>query len=219
MDGQRNEGSKTKARRTIIRIAVGLRVGTPLGQLPHQCSYGSNDVDQFFRHGLSCRFSQGRLSRHNTVASVIQHALTAAKIPTQLEPSGLYQADGNCHGSLGAGKVPSVGCHMCRHFLPVTLSKSSHRARRSCCTCGRRQDQEVCTPGPHVSILPSCCGDMWHRRSQDQGLSEGAWQTFKDGERGIMIVSHPNAENFRCHSKFNWECNSSNCDPPCQCNN
>ena len=31
---------------------------------------------------------------------------------------------------------------MCQHFLPVTLSKSSHRAR-SCCTCGRRQDQEV----------------------------------------------------------------------------
>ena len=44
---------------------------------------------------------------------------------------------------------------MCRQFLPVTLSKSSHRARRSCCTCGRRQDQEVCTPGPHVSIRPA----------------------------------------------------------------
>ena len=79
MDGQRNEGSKTKAWRMIIRIAVGLRVGAPLGQ-PHQCSYCGNDVDQFFRHGLSCRFSQGRLSRHNTVASIIQHAPTAAKI-------------------------------------------------------------------------------------------------------------------------------------------
>ena len=63
-----------------IRIAVGLRVGAPLGQ-PHQCSYCGNGVDQFFRHGLSCRSSQGRLSRHNTVNSIIQHALTAAKVP------------------------------------------------------------------------------------------------------------------------------------------
>ena len=76
-----------------IRIAVGLRVGAPLGQ-PHQCVHCGSDVDQFFRHGLSCRFSQGRLSRHNTVNSLIQHALTAAKIPSRLEPSGLHRADG-----------------------------------------------------------------------------------------------------------------------------
>ena len=76
-----------------IRIAVGLRVGAPIGQ-PHQCSHCGSDVDQFFRHGLSCRFSQGRLSRHNTVNSLIQHALTAVKIPARLEPSGLHRADG-----------------------------------------------------------------------------------------------------------------------------
>ena len=103
----------------IIRIAVGLRVGAPLGQ-PHQCSYCGNDVDQFFRHGLSCRFSQGRLSRHNTVNRIIiQHALTAAKIPSRLEPSGLLRADGKLpdgidNGSLGAGNVSDVGCqHAC----------------------------------------------------------------------------------------------------------
>ena len=78
-----------------IRIAVGLRVGAPLGQ-PHQCSYCGNDIDEFFRHGLSCRFSQGRLSRHNTVNSIIQHALTAVKIPSWLEPSGLHRVDGKC---------------------------------------------------------------------------------------------------------------------------
>ena len=48
----------------------------------------------FFRHGLCCRFSQGRLSRHNAVNSIIQHALTAAKLPSWLEPSGLHRADG-----------------------------------------------------------------------------------------------------------------------------
>ena len=78
-----------------IRIAVGLRVGAPLGQ-PHQCSYCGNDIDEFYRHGLSCRFSQGRLSRHNTVNSIIQHALTAVKIPSRIEPSGLHRADCKC---------------------------------------------------------------------------------------------------------------------------
>ena len=63
-----------------IRIAVGLRMGAPLGQ-PHQCAHCGSD--QFFRHGLSCQFSQGRLSHHNTVNSLIQHILelTAAKSP------------------------------------------------------------------------------------------------------------------------------------------
>jgi len=97
------------------------------------------------------------------------------------------------HGSLVAEKVSGVRCHMCRHSLLVTLSKGSHRARRSCCTCRRRQDQEVCTPGPHVTIPPSCCGDMWHHRSKVQGLSEGSWQTFKDGDWGTFRIS----EGFR----------------------
>ena len=121
---------------------MGLRVGAPLGQ-PHQCSYCGNDVDQFFRQHLSRQFSQEKLSHHNSVNST-QHALTAAKIPSWLEPSGLHQADGKCPD--GMTMVPwEQGKYLvwdatCRHFLPVTLSKGSHRARRSCCTCGRRQD-------------------------------------------------------------------------------
>ena len=31
--------------------------------------------------------------------------------------------------------ISSLGCHMCRHFLPVTLPESSCRARRCGCTC------------------------------------------------------------------------------------
>ena len=78
-----------------IRIAVALRVGTSLGQ-PHQCAHCGIEVDQFARQGLSCRFSQGRFPRHNTMNNIIQHALTAAKIPSRLGPSGLHQSDGNC---------------------------------------------------------------------------------------------------------------------------
>ena len=76
-----------------IRIAVGLRVGAPIGQ-PHQCVQCGREVDQFARHSLSCRFSQGRFSRHNAVNNIIHHALTVARIPSRLEPPGLHRADG-----------------------------------------------------------------------------------------------------------------------------
>ena len=33
---------------------------------------------------------------HNAVNSIIHHALAAAKLPSQLEPTGLHRADGRC---------------------------------------------------------------------------------------------------------------------------
>ena len=95
-----------------IRIAMGLRVGAPLGQ-PHQCSHCGSD-DQFFRHGLSCRFSQGTLSCHNTVNSLIQHALTAAKIPSRLEPSGL-------HRDMGSASTTDITHCVCSEELSLDI--------------------------------------------------------------------------------------------------
>ena len=77
---------------TAIRTAVGLRVGAPLGQL-HQCAHCESEVEQFARHGLSCRHSQGRFSRHCALNN-IQHSLSAAGLPSRLEPSGLHRSDG-----------------------------------------------------------------------------------------------------------------------------
>ena len=66
-----------------IRIAVELRVGAFLRQ-PHQSAHHGIEVDQFARHGLSCRFSQGRFPHYNTVNNIVQDPLTAAKIPSRL---------------------------------------------------------------------------------------------------------------------------------------
>ena len=46
-------------------------------------------------HGLSCRYSEGRHSRHASVNDILHRALTAAKIPSRLEPSGLSSTDGS----------------------------------------------------------------------------------------------------------------------------
>ena len=55
-------------------------------------------------HGLSCRYSRGRHSRHSALCDIVKHSLEAAKIPCHLEPSGLYRSDGKCPD--GASVVP-----------------------------------------------------------------------------------------------------------------
>ena len=77
----------------ILRTAIGLRLGAPIVQ-PHTCTHCGKDVDHQARHGLSCRSSQGRISRHNALNDIIHRSLVAAKIPSRLEPSGLHRSDG-----------------------------------------------------------------------------------------------------------------------------
>ena len=76
-----------------VRIAIGLRLGTPLCS-PHTCLHCGAEVDALSTHGLSCRRSQGRHYRHAALNDVIHRSLSAANVPSRLEPSGLEQADG-----------------------------------------------------------------------------------------------------------------------------
>ena len=48
----------------------------------------------FGHHGLSCRFSAGRLPRHANLNDVVKRALAAAGVPSWLEPVGLDRGDG-----------------------------------------------------------------------------------------------------------------------------
>ena len=77
----------------VIRVTVGLYLGLPLCH-PHECHDCSAPVDEFATHGLSCRFSRGRHSRHAAVNDIVQRSLAAAKVPSHLEPSGLYRSHG-----------------------------------------------------------------------------------------------------------------------------
>ena len=74
-----------------LRIAVGLRLGAPLG-LAHQCICGAT-VDKFGQHGLACRKSAGRHLRHNLLNDTILRALQSAGVPSVREPPGLSRAD------------------------------------------------------------------------------------------------------------------------------
>ena len=75
-----------------IRVAICLRLGTPVSQ-PHRCRCGG-EVDTLGHHGLSCKYSEGRLKRHASLNDVIKRALASAGVPSVLEPVGLDRGDG-----------------------------------------------------------------------------------------------------------------------------
>ena len=54
----------------------------------------SQQVDRLGHHGVSCRYSTGRLPRHANLNDVVKRALAAAGIPSWLEPVGLDRGDG-----------------------------------------------------------------------------------------------------------------------------
>ena len=90
----------------VIHVAVGLRLGVALCE-PHQCRHCQAEVDHLGTHGLSCRFSRGRHARHAAINDIIKRSLDAAKIPSHLEPTGLYRSDGKRPD--GASVVPWRG--------------------------------------------------------------------------------------------------------------
>jgi hypothetical protein len=85
-----------------IRVAVGLRLGTSLC-LPHACPCGA-PVDPMGTHGLSCKTSGARITRHNVLNDVIHRALIKAGVPSTKEPAGLIRADGK--RSDGVTQIP-----------------------------------------------------------------------------------------------------------------
>ena len=76
---------------TSFRIAVAIRLGAPVCT-PHQCICGA-PVEGAGLHGLSCRKSSGRIARHSAINGLIKTALSAAEVPSRLEPQGLVHGD------------------------------------------------------------------------------------------------------------------------------
>ena len=75
-----------------VRIAVGLRLGGNVCEV-HTCPCGAA-VDSRGTHGLACKFSAGRHSRHSQLNDLVQRSLSRAQIPARKEPTGLCRSDG-----------------------------------------------------------------------------------------------------------------------------
>ena len=89
-----------------VQIAISLRLGLPVCSA-HMCAGCGAAVDERGLHGLSCRFSKGRFSRHSALNDLVKRSLDSAKIPSHLEPTGLYRTDGKRPD--GATLVPWKG--------------------------------------------------------------------------------------------------------------
>ncbi|OXA49110.1 hypothetical protein Fcan01_16224 [Folsomia candida] len=75
-----------------FRIAVSLRLGCDVCQ-PHKCPCGAQVTGRGY-HGLSCRRSAGRWSRHEAANNVIARALRSAEVPCIRESAGCSTQDG-----------------------------------------------------------------------------------------------------------------------------
>ena len=76
-----------------VRVAVALRLGAPVCE-PHACRQCSRPVSRLGHHGLSCKRSAGRFSRHANLNDVLKRSLTSAGLPAILEPQGLDRGNG-----------------------------------------------------------------------------------------------------------------------------
>ena len=117
-----------------IRIGVDLRLGVPLCQ-PHIFYQCGTEVDHLATHGFSCRRSLGRHYRHATLNDIIHRALTTTKIPSRLEPSGLYHSDGKHQDGTSLvpwkrGKVLVWDATCEDTFAPSYISKAVMEAGR-----------------------------------------------------------------------------------------
>ena len=75
-----------------MRVAVGLRLGLNICE-PHTCPCGTN-VDTRGLHGLACKRSAVRSTRHQQLNDRIWRALKRADIPSTKEPTGLLRGCG-----------------------------------------------------------------------------------------------------------------------------
>jgi len=75
-----------------FRIACALRLGADIC-VPHKCPCGVN-VCSLGLHGLACKRSRGRWSRHGAANDVIARALGSGGVPSIKEPPGCSRADG-----------------------------------------------------------------------------------------------------------------------------
>ena len=131
-----------------IRVAAGLRLGAPLC-MPHSCYHCGEEVDCLAMHGLSCRWSEGRHHRHAAMNGIIHRTLAATKVPSRLEPSGLYRTDGKRPDDITV--VPwKSGKLLVWDFFPLLLF-NCHQGSSSSSSHGRSEKgSQVCQPQQHL---------------------------------------------------------------------
>ena len=171
---------------STLRIAVGLRLGTAICA-PHICQLCGAEVTALGTHGLSCRASERRHLRHSTVNNIIHRTLSAAGVPSRLEPPGLSRSDGKrpdgmtlVPWSLGRLLIWDATC-------PDTYAVSYRGQATTEAGCvaahaeERKSGKYVLAPLAHISF-PACRNRIIRStRSQHVHLPTGAGEACVSG--------------------------------------
>ena len=115
-----------------LRVSVGLRLGSRLCE-PHRCPCGSM-VDSRGLHGLACKKSSGRLSRHQYLNDIIWRAFNKAGVPSVKEPNGLMRSDGKRPD--GLTQIPWEMGKLLAWDVTVTDTLAASYVRLSSATAG-----------------------------------------------------------------------------------
>ena len=76
-----------------LRVAAGLRLGAPSLIFSYDCCCGES-VSSDGSHGLSCRKSAGRQSRHGQLNDIMLRAFQSIGVMTIRKPIGLSRSNG-----------------------------------------------------------------------------------------------------------------------------
>ena len=134
-----------------LRISVALRLGSTLN-VPYSCVCGAA-VEDSANHGLDCPSAAGKHARHSAVNDIIHRALSAAGVPSLLEPVGLCRDDGKRPD--GATLIPweQGRCLVWDFTCPNTIdrshvSQSSRRAGSVSASAEEKKKKKYSSLGP-----------------------------------------------------------------------
>ena len=128
-----------------VRIAVGMRLGTELGQV-HRCICGAM-VDTRGTHAFSCGHNSGRAQRHHYINDLIWRSLSRARIPSVKEPPGLTRSDGKRPDGLTSipwreGRSATLDVTVTNTVAASYVAKSSaHAAAAAEAAAQRKEDK------------------------------------------------------------------------------
>ena len=169
-----------------VRIAVGLRLGAPIVH-PHQCVCGSL-VTRDGRHGLSCRKSAGRHSRHNQVNDILHRAFVSCGTLATREPRGLIvsgnkRPDGATLVPWRRGRCLAWDATCPDTFAASHLQANSSSAGSAAATAESRKALKYAAIQPTTDFVPFAVetSGVW---------GEQAFDLVKELGRRIATASH-----------------------------
>ena len=153
---------------------------------PHLCPCGKQ-VENRGIHGLSCRHSAARISRHTMVNDIIWRAMQRVKIPAAKEPPGLLRSDNKRPGGVTLipwkqGKSLAWDVAMpdtyAQSHLSTTATNVGQAADKS--AVSKTQKYHLADPTVHTD----CNRNSWRMEQPSKRIHQRTWVTYHHCHRG-----------------------------------